>query len=71
VCRWPASSTTPAQSCSDLRAGHDVFARFSADRSEQRWYYDALATTFADISDSPMVTELRRVVDELFADQHH
>lgn len=51
----------------DLRAGHDVLARFSAGREEQRWYYDALASTFAELTDSPMVAELRRVVDELFA----
>lgn len=50
----------------DLRAGHDVFARFSADREQQHWYYDALASTFAQISDSPMVGELRTVVDQLF-----
>jgi len=52
----------------DLRAGHDVFARFSASRADQHWYYDALAKTFADVSNSPMVAELRRVVDELFAE---
>jgi len=52
----------------DLRAGHDVFARFSAGRDEQRWYYDALAKAFAEVTDSPMVAELRRVVDELFDD---
>ena len=51
----------------DLRAGHDVFDRFSAGREEQRWYYDKLASTFADLADSPMVPELRRVVDDLFA----
>ena len=27
----------------DLRAGHDVFARFNAPRQDQAWYYDALA----------------------------
>ena len=52
----------------DLRAGHDVFSRFTAGRADQRWYYDALATTFADISDSPMVAELRRVADEIFVE---
>ena len=52
----------------DQRAGHDVFARFSAGRADQHWYYDALAATFGDLSDSPMVAELRRVVDELFAE---
>ena len=51
----------------DLRAGHDVFARFTAGRGEQHWYYEALAGAFAEISDSPMVAELRRVVDELRA----
>jgi hypothetical protein len=52
----------------DMRAGHDVFARFSARRGDQCWYYKELARTFADLSDSPMVAELQRVVDELFAD---
>lgn len=52
----------------DLRAGHDVFGRFSADRDHQRWYYDTLTMTFGEVSGSPMVPELRRVVDELFAD---
>jgi hypothetical protein len=52
----------------DLRAGHDVFARFSAGREDQHWYYDALAKTFAELTDSPMAAELRRVVDELFAE---
>lgn len=50
----------------DLRAGHDVFARFSADRASQAWYYRALAGTFAELTTSPMVLELQRVVDELF-----
>jgi hypothetical protein len=50
----------------DLRAGHDVFARFSAGPQDQHWYYDALATAFSEVTDSPMVEELRRVIDELF-----
>jgi (p)ppGpp synthase/HD superfamily hydrolase len=50
----------------DQRAGHDVFARFNAPRDQQAWYYDALATAFAERTDSPMAAELRRVVDELF-----
>jgi HD domain len=49
----------------DLRAGHDVFARFSADRDAQLWYYGALTETFAGLTDSPMVDALRRVVTEL------
>jgi len=52
----------------DLRAGHDVFARFSADRSEQGWYYSALVDAFAELTESPMVAELRRIVRELFDD---
>ncbi|MGO9960942.1 MAG: HD domain-containing protein [Solirubrobacteraceae bacterium] len=52
----------------DLRAGHDVFARFSADRSQQGWYYGALVDAFAGLTESPMVPELRRVVRELFGD---
>lgn len=51
----------------DLRAGRDVFDRFSAGREDQLWYYGALADAFAKVSDSPMVAELRRVVDELRA----
>ncbi|MFN8174418.1 MAG: HD domain-containing protein [Solirubrobacteraceae bacterium] len=52
----------------DLRADHDVFARFSAGREDQRWYYGELADTFAGLTDSPMATELRRVVGEIFAE---
>ena len=51
----------------DLRAGQDVYSRFSAPHDQQQWYYDALATAFAELTDSPMVAELRRVVDELDA----
>jgi (p)ppGpp synthase/HD superfamily hydrolase len=51
---------------SDLRAGHDVFARFNAPREEQAWYYDALAATFAELAPGPMADELRRVVDAIF-----
>jgi (p)ppGpp synthase/HD superfamily hydrolase len=50
----------------DLRAGHDVFARFNAGRDDQAWYYDALATTFAARAPGPMADELRRVVDQVF-----
>lgn len=50
----------------DQRAGHDVFARFSAGKPDQAWYYRTLVQTFARLTDSPMVAELRRVVDELF-----
>jgi (p)ppGpp synthase/HD superfamily hydrolase len=50
----------------DLRAGHDVFARFNAPRQDQAWYYDALARTFARRAPGPMADELRRVVDEVF-----
>jgi (p)ppGpp synthase/HD superfamily hydrolase len=49
----------------DLRARHDVFARFNAGPDEQCWYYDALATAFSELCESPMAAELRRVVDEL------
>ena len=52
----------------DLRAGQDVFARFNADREDQQWWYDALATAFAEVTDSPMAAELRRIVDDLFAE---
>ena len=49
----------------DERAGHDVFARFHASREETLWYYRSLAEAFAARTDSPMVPELRRVVEEL------
>jgi hypothetical protein len=49
----------------DLRAGQDVYSRFNAPREQQQWYYDALAETFAELTDSPMVAELRVIVDEL------
>lgn len=49
----------------DLEAGHDVFDRFNAGRTEVLWYYTALAEAFAELSDSPMVAELRRVVDSI------
>jgi hypothetical protein len=49
----------------DLRAGHEVSSRFRVGRDEQLWYYDAVAITFTELSDSPMAAELRRVVDEL------
>ena len=49
----------------DLRAGHDVFSRFNARPDEVQWYYDALATTFVDLTDSPMADELRRLVDDI------
>jgi hypothetical protein len=37
----------------DLHAGHDVYARFSAGREDQLWYYGELAETFAELSDRP------------------
>jgi hypothetical protein len=36
-------------------------------REETLWYYDELAKTFESLTDSPMVAELRTVVDELAA----
>jgi hypothetical protein len=53
----------------DLRSGHDVFSRFSASREETHWYYDELAKAFAQLTGSPMVAELRLVVDELLEDR--
>lgn len=52
----------------DLRAGHDVWSRFNADREQQAWYYGALADAFAARSGSPKVDELRRVIDQIFAE---
>ncbi len=52
----------------DLEAGEDVFARFNADRDQQRWYYEGLVEAFAELrpSPDPMVEELRGVVEKLF-----
>lgn len=52
----------------DLRAGQDVFARFSAPVDDQLWYYRTLAETFSKLTDSPMVASLASVVDEIEAD---
>lgn len=49
----------------DLRAGHDVFARFSASRDETLWYYGALADAFDRLGAGPMAAELRAVVGML------
>ena len=55
----------------DLRAGHDVFSRFNASREETHWYYDELAKAFAQHTDSPMVGELRIVVDQMLSQESH
>jgi len=49
----------------DLRVhGEDVWERFNPE-SDQLWYYRTLANTFAALSESPMVADLEREVDEL------
>jgi hypothetical protein len=53
----------------DLRSGQDVFSRFSASREETHRYYDELAKAFAELTDSPMMAELRIVVNELLSHQ--
>lgn len=50
----------------DKRAGHDVFDRFTASKEETHWYYATLAQTFARLTESPMATELMRVVEETY-----
>ena len=52
----------------DLRAGHDVFARFNAGRDRPALVLRrARPRRSRDVSDSPMAAELRHVVDELLA----
>jgi (p)ppGpp synthase/HD superfamily hydrolase len=47
----------------DLRThGDDVWARFSAGRDEQLWYYGALAEAFVERRPGPMATELVETV---------
>lgn len=50
----------------DSRSDPQIFGRFSAGPDEQRWYYRALAETFAELRPGPMAEELQRVVDDLF-----
>lgn len=40
-------------------------AHLSDPREQQLWYHGALAAAFTELTDSPMVAELQRVVDEL------
>ena len=40
----------------------------SADRAQQGWHYSAPVDPFAELTESPMVAELRRIVRELFDD---
>lgn len=49
----------------DLAAGEDVFARFNGGPDGTRWYYDALAKTFAEElgRSSPLVIELTTTVE--------
>lgn len=47
----------------------DVWGRFNAGRSEQKWYYQELVQVFQDrLPHNPVVRELRRTVDALFSE---
>ena len=47
----------------DLRTvGDAVWQRFNTGRDDQRWYYGALARTFAELRPGPMATELGETV---------
>lgn len=45
--------------------GDELWSRFNASVDEQIWYYSLLATTFEQVSSSPMVALLRETVDEV------
>ena len=52
---------------SDLRAGHDVFARFRAGKEGTLWYYGALCELFATRlgGASPLVREIESTVSAM------
>lgn len=45
--------------------GDELWSRFNAPVDDQIWYYSLLATTFEQVSSSPMVALLRETVDEV------
>ncbi len=51
----------------DLRAGHDVFSRFTAGKSGTLWYYDELASLFRERlgSDAAVARELTAAVEAM------
>jgi (p)ppGpp synthase/HD superfamily hydrolase len=51
-----------------LSTGDAVWARFTAGRDGQLWYYEALADAFEAKNAGPMVAELRRTVANIRAD---
>ena len=54
---------------SDLRNhGPEVWDKFNAPPSDQRWYYTELVRVLSISHDGPTVRELERVVDELVAE---
>ena len=54
----------------DLRAGHDVFSRFSGGRDNTLWYYRELVSAFRDRlgPDAPVVKELAANVKAMHAE---
>lgn len=54
----------------DLRAGHDVFSRFSGGRDNTLWYYRELVAAFRDRlgPDVPVVKELAAAVGSMHAE---
>jgi len=51
----------------DMRAGHDVFSRFTAGREGTLWYYSNLVAVFADRvgADAPVIKELTAAVRDM------
>ena len=54
----------------DLRAGHDVFSRFSGGRDNTLWYYRELVDRFRDRlgGDAPVVKELAAAVEGMHSE---
>ena len=49
--------------------GSEVWSRFTADQTEVRWYYNALAVEFERLMPGPVPARLRRAVDEMGQDR--
>jgi (p)ppGpp synthase/HD superfamily hydrolase len=56
----------------DLRAGHEVFARFTAGKEGTLWYYRELVAAFSDRPgrDAPVVRELAAAVSAMRSESH-
>jgi len=48
------------------QVGEDVWKRFNAPKSEQRWYFTEIVKVTSSRSKSPMVDQLSSIVAELF-----